>query len=243
MKGTTTGSGRQETPEAGRLPVVIVACRVLESLLEPLLPPEMTSHVTFKDYGLHRLPHKMRVALQETIDGVETPSLIVLGYGLCGNGLHGLKAGKHTLLVPRADDCIAILLGSRERYMQEFESEPGTYYLSKGWLECGSHPLREYEEYVEKYGQEEAAWVMEMQYQHYRRLVLVAHSEEDLDRYRPEAKRVARYCAQWNMRYEEIMGSERYVRRLLEVASTPEEAGDEFLVVRPGGEIRQDQFV
>lgn len=225
------------------MPVVIISCRVLQSLLERLLPPDLADEVIFKEYGLHRLPQKMQVALQETIDGIEAPSLIVLGYGLCGNGLHGLKAGKHTLLVPRTDDCIAILLGSRERYLQEFEAEPGSYYLSKGWLECGSHPLREYEEYVEKYGQEEAAWVMDMQYQHYRRLVLVAHSDEDLDRYRPEAKRVARYCTRWNMRYEEIMGSERYVRRLLEVASAPEEADDEFLVVRSGGEIRQDQFV
>lgn len=224
-------------------PVVIIACRVLQSLLESLLPPELASQVIFQEYGLHRLPDKMRTALQEAIDSIETPSFIVLGYGLCGNGLHGLKAGKHTLLVPRADDCIAILLGSRERYMQEFEAEPGTYYLSKGWLECGSHPLGEYEEYVEKYGQEEAAWVMDMQYQHYRRLVLVAHSEEEMERYRPEAVRVAQYCARWNMRYEEILGSEGYVRRLVAAAGAPDEAGDEFLIVRPGGEIRQDQFV
>ena len=240
---TTMETGRDETSSAKKPPVVIIACQVLKSLLERLLPPEMASQVIFKEYGLHRLPQKMGVALQEEIDGIETPSLIVLGYGLCGNGLNGLKARQHTLLVPRADDCIAILLGSRQRYMQEFESEPGTYYLSKGWLECGSHPLGEYEECVEKYGQEEAAWVMDMQYQHYRRLVLVTHSEEEMERYRPEALRVARYCARWNMRYEEILGSERYVRRLLEAARAPAEAGDEFLVVRPGGEIRQEQFV
>jgi len=238
-----TGTEEHEVSSITESPVVIIACQVLQSLLERLLPPELASQVIFQEYGLHRLPHKMRTALQDAIDGIETPSLIVLGYGLCGNGLHGLKAGGHTLLVPRADDCIAILLGSRERYMQEFESEPGTYYLSKGWLECGSHPLGEYEEYVEKYGQEEAAWVMDMQYQHYRRLVLVTHSEEEMERYRPEAARVARYCARWNMRYEEILGSEGYVRRLLEAAAAPEAAGDEFLVVRPGGEIRQDQFV
>jgi len=238
-----TGTKRHEAPLGKTMPVVIIACQVLQSMLERLLPPNLAEQVIFKEYGLHRLPHRMQTALQETIDGIETPSLIVLGYGLCGNGLNGLKAGKHTLLVPRADDCIAILLGSRERYMQEFASEPGTYYLSKGWLECGSHPLGEYEEYVEKYGQEEAAWVMDMQYQHYRRLVLVTHSEEEMEQYRPEATRVARYCARWNMRYEEILGSERYVRRLLQAAHAPEEVDDEFLVVGPGGEIRQDQFV
>lgn len=239
----TERHGRREVSAAPQLPVVIIACQVLQSLLERLLPPELATQVSFQEYGLHRVPNKLRTALQVAIDAVETPSLIVLGYGLCGNGLHGLKAGKHTLLVPRADDCIAILLGSRERYLQEFEAEPGTYYLSKGWLECGSHPLGEYEEYVEKYGKEEAAWVMDMQYQHYSRLVLVTHSEDEMEHYRPEAAKVARYCARWNMRYEEILGSERYVRRLLALAAAPEEAGDGFLIIKPGGEIRQDQFV
>jgi len=69
---------------------------------------------------------------------------VVLGYGLCGNGLHGLKAGRHTLLAPRADDCIALLLGSYQAYRREFDAEPATYWLSKGWLESGSNPLQEY---------------------------------------------------------------------------------------------------
>ena len=181
-------------------------------------------------------------ALQPVIDSLAEPSLVVLGYGLCGNGLQGVKAREHTLLLPRADDCIAILLGSRTAYHREFDASPGTYYLSKGWLESGSHPLKEYEEYVEKYGPKDAAWVMDQQYQHYERLVLVTHDEEDMEKYRPQAKAVASYCEQWGMQYEEILGSDRYVRRLLEVAQAPETADDEFLVIPPGGEIKQSHF-
>jgi hypothetical protein len=177
------------------------------------------------------------------VDAVAEPSLIVLGYGLCGNGLNGLKAGPHTLLMPRTDDCIAVLLGSRDAYTREFEAEPGTYYLSKGWLESGSNPLSEYQEYVEKYGEEDAQWVMDTQYQHYSRLVLVTHNEAEMEKYRPEAKQVAAYCEQWGMRYEEIMGSDQYVRRLIEVATALEKAGKDFLVVPPGGEIKQEQFI
>jgi hypothetical protein len=181
--------------------------------------------------------------LQDAIDAVEEPSLVVLGYGLCGNGLNGIRAGRHTLLVPRTDDCIAMLLGSRQAYIREFEAVPGTYYLSKGWLESGSHPLKEYREYVEKYGPSEAEWLMDQQYQHYKRLVLVAHSQADLDKYRPEAAEVARYCERWGMRYEEILGSDRYVRRLVEVAAALDKADDDFLVIPPGGEISQTQFI
>jgi hypothetical protein len=212
--------------------------------------------VIFLDYGLHRVPGRMARTLQETLDQIEEPSLVILGYGLCGNGLQGIQAGIHTLVVPRVDDCIALLLGSRRDYIREFEAVPGTYYLSKGWLESGSHPLKEYQEYVPKYGSEQAMWIMDQQYQHYERLILVAHSQADLEAYRPQAQEVARFCERWGMRYEERLGSDRYVRRLVELATHPERVnGDgstpslehglaaEFVVIPPGGEIHQEQFV
>jgi hypothetical protein len=225
------------------LPVVVLSCQVLQDMLTNLLPEGLATQVTYMDYGLHRVPVKMTPALQEILDGIEEPSLVVLGYGLCGNGLRGLRAGKHTLLVPRVDDCIALLLGSHRSYIRQFEAMPGTYYLSKGWLESGSHPLKEYEEYVPRYGEKEAMWIMDQQYKHYERLALVAHSQEDLDAYRPQAQDVARFCERWGMRYEEILGSDAYVRRLVEVAASLDQADGDFLVIPPGGEILQEQFM
>lgn len=236
----------------GKLPVVVIACQVLEEMLDRLLPENgrSVSQVTFMDYGLHRVPSKMAGTLQEALGKVEEPSLIVLGYGLCGNGLMGLKAGKHTLLVPRTDDCIALLLGSYKAYRHEFATVPGTYYLSKGWLEAGSHPLSEYEEYLPKYGPKEAMWIMDMQYQNYERLMLVTHTPADLVEYRPAAQQVARFCERWEMRYEERVGSDAYVRQLVEAAmalSQGEElsqaARRDFIVIPPGSEIHQDQFI
>jgi hypothetical protein len=227
----------------GAVPVVVLACQVLQDMLTRLLPEGLAEQVTYMDYGLHRVPGKMTPALQEVLDSIEEPSLVVLGYGLCGNGLKGLQAGKHTLLVPRVDDCIALLLGSHKAYIRQFEAVPGTYYLSKGWLESGSHPLKEYEEYVPRYGEKEAMWIMDQQYQHYERLVLVAHSQADLDAYRAPAQEVARFCERWGMHYEEILGSDAYVRRLVELAVNPDQADSEFLIIPPGGQIHQEQFM
>jgi hypothetical protein len=231
------------------LPIVVIACQVLQDVFEQLLPVEQAGQVpdntrlTFMDYGLHRTPAKMTWTLQDAINSIQEPSLVVLGYGLCGNGLNGIKAGIHTLLVPKADDCIAILLGSRQAYFREFDAEPGTYYLSKGWLESGSHLLKEYEEYVEKYDPEDAQWIMDQQYQNYNRLALVAHTEEDLATYRPQAQEVASYCEQWGMRYEEILGSDSFIRRLINMIAVPEEKQEDILVIPPGGEIRQELFI
>lgn len=216
---------------------------MFEGLIDRFLPSELADQITFLDYGLHRVPQKLTWAVQSQIDEIETPSLILLGYGLCGNGLDGIKAGKHTLLVPRTDDCIAILLGSYSRYMEEFTGEPGTYYLTKGWLESGSDPLKEYKEVSEKYGQEQAEWIMDTQYQHYKRLAFIAHQKSDLFEYRPSAKEVAAYCERWGMSYEEILGSDRYVRRLVEIALNLDKLDSEFLVVPPGGTLTQKDFL
>jgi hypothetical protein len=233
-----------------RKPVVVVSCQVLQDLLADLLPEGLAQQVTFMDYGLHRVPGKMAGALQEVLAELPEPSLVVLGYGLCGTGLKGLRAGPHTLLVPRVDDCITLLLGSYRAYMREFQAAPGTYYLSKGWLESGSNPLVEYEEYVPKYGADQAMWIMDQQYQHYERLVLVAHDQADLETYRPQALEVARFCERWGIRYEEKLGSDGYVRRLVELAAQlarngtdTAEIDKDFLVIPRGGEIRQELFM
>jgi len=81
------------------------------------------------------------------------------------------------------------------------------------------------------------------QYQHYQRLLLVASSQADLEKYRPLAQKVARYCQRCRMRYEEALGSETYPRRLLEAAVAPDRAGEDFLLIPPGGQIRQEQFL
>ncbi len=223
-------------------PIVIFACKVLQDAIEQHLPEGFVNHASYLDYGLHRHPKKMTLSLQEEIDDITTPSTIILGYGLCGGGLAGLRAGEHTLIVPRTDDCIAILFGSRKVYLDEFGKHPGTYYLSKGWLECGSHPLKEYHEYLQRYGQEDVDWIMDQQYSHYKRLVLVAHTEEELKNYRPQAYEVARYCQYWEMKYEEMLGSQDYVKNVLNNAKTLHDGDEDFLVIPPGDVIREAQF-
>jgi hypothetical protein len=226
-----------------KLPIVVIACQVFRGLLEQYMPEDLAEQVTFLDYGLHAVPRKLNTTVQDTIDSIEQPSLVVLGYGLCGNGLNNVQAGKHTLVIPRADDCISILLGSREAYLEQFNAQPGTYYLTKGWLESGSDPLKEYRRYREEYGQDTAEYLMDTQYQHYKRLVLVAHTQEDLDTYRPQAQEVARFCERWGYDYEELLGSDSYVRRLVEVAAALDRAEDDFIVVPPGGVLKQAQFM
>jgi hypothetical protein len=238
-------SNMQPTP-----PVVIITCRVLVSALERLLPADLAEQVTVLDYGLHRVPVKLTDGVQEAIDAVETPSLIMLGYGLCGNGLRGIQSREHTLLIPRTDDCIAILLGSYRAYMRRFQAEPGTYYLTKGWLESGSDPLREYREYSARWDETTAMWLMDQQYSHYKRVALVAPNAEEMAQYRERAQEVARFCERWGMTYEEVLGSDEYVEGLVgamielrDTGELPARLASDYLVIPPRSEIEQAMFM
>jgi hypothetical protein len=230
-------------PQPRARPVVILACEVMRSLIENQacargMPAE------YLDFGLHLEPKRMKSALQARLEALPEPSLVLIGYGLCGNGLVGLEAGPHTLVIPRTDDCIAILLGSQEAYLSEFREKPGTYYLTKGWLESEGHPLHEYHQYVESYGRESADHIIDMMYHSYKRICLVAHTQADLDAYRPRAREAAEFCAKrWGMVYEERLGSDALIVRLLAAARQPKDLGEDFVVIPPRGVIEQTMFL
>ena len=226
-------------------PIVILACKVFQHWLEDILQslPGSRPNAVFFDYGLHAIPKNLRQTLQKAIDTIDQPSLIVLGYGLCGNGLNNINAGRHFLLMPRTDDCIAIMLGSYQSYRREMDKEPGTYYLSKGWLEAGTNPLQESRKLEEKYGTEQATWLMDTQYHNYRRLMMVARNTEELEAYRPQARQVAAYCARWGMKYEEMLGSDDYLLRLVGALNDIEKLGNDFLLIPPGHVLKQSHFI
>ncbi len=224
-------------------PIVVLACQVFQDLFERYVKDGLVQKFIYLDYGLHSVPRKLNQAVQEALEALPEPSLVILGYGLCGNGLNGIQAGKHSLLIARADDCIAIFLGSYARYQQEFKSESATYYLTKGWLESGSNPLQEYQGYVQKYGLVKADWLIDSLYHNYKRVALVADRQEDLEAYRSKAQEVAKFCERWNMRYQEILGSSALFEHLIQAASLPEQADENFILVPPGGTLRQDQFI
>jgi len=137
---------------------------------------------------------------------------MVFVYGLCSKGLSGLKSGNKTLVIPRVHDCISLLLGSRERYDQEFGADPGTYYLSKGWIDQKADPYQEYLECVEKYGEENATWISKETYQHYKRVAFIDTNLPDLEEHEQYAKKVADFLA---VSYVGIQGQKDFFEQLV----------------------------
>ena len=146
----------------------VIACHVLwrELCYFAVQSPHVYSF-RFLEQGLHNTPELLRQKLQETIDEEDGGhDALLIGYGLCSNGLQGIVAGKTPLVCVRAHDCITFLLGSKERYREYFDSHPGTYWYSPGWIEDSTMPGKERYEavlktYIEQYGEESAQYLME----------------------------------------------------------------------------------
>jgi hypothetical protein len=222
--------------------VHILSCQVFESALTPLLNGTAPTSCRFMEYGLHSVPQQMAPQLQAAINAIEPPGVLLLGYGLCGNGIVGLAARGHTLIIPRVDDCIATLMGSYQAFMADFKQHPGTYYLSRGWLESGYHPVGQYRMWSAQYGEIKARRVVERMYENYRRVALVGFSAAELAYCRPAAQETAQFLG---LAYDELLGSTALLSRWLERAA--HRVGDdndaEFVMVPPGGTVRQEMFI
>lgn len=212
----------------------IIACATVVEEMRPLLPPGASCQVL--DFGLHVTPERLKQALQEAIDRASCDvDTVLLGYGLCSMAVVGLQARGCTLIVPKVDDCIALFLGSQNAYRRQVRSEPGTYYLTKGWIEVGDTPFDEYDRLVVRYGEEKARWLMGQMLKNYTRLVFIETGPPPVDRYRAYARRIA---ARFGLRYETVRGSDALLRKLLRGPWD----GD-FVVARPGQTITYAHFL
>jgi hypothetical protein len=94
-----------------------------------------------------------------------------------------------------------------------------------------------------KYGPQQAEWLMDQQYRNYKRLAFVAHRQADLEQYRAQAQEVAAYCSRWGMAYQEILGTDDFIHKLGQVAGDLAQADASFIIVPPGGQLSQGQYL
>lgn len=197
--------------------------------------------------GLHNTPVVLRNVLQDQIDAASGQGFdaVVMAYGLCGQATAGLVARDTPVVVPRAHDCITLFLGSRARYQEQFEKEPGTYWYALDYIErddgsggglgagLGTDGDAVYLEYVEKYGEENAAYLMEVMgawQQHYRRAAYVDQGVGDGSKVEGRARADAERRG-WL--FERVTGDLVLIRRLIDG-----DWADDFLVLQPGEKLR-----
>ena len=167
----------------------------------------------------------------------------MLGNGLCSNGVVGVRCRDIPIVVPRTDDCIALFMGSQERYFKEFSESGGAFWLNSGWLERSLNLFdtedlqrRRWMEYAEKYGEDNADYLLEVEsswMSNYSTLgyihSAVHDAPADLERAQQEAQ-----ARGWKLR--EVNDDLRLLRMMVDGTWNEEE----FLILKPGERIAPD---
>lgn len=212
--------------------------------------------IEFLTKGLHDIGGAgMCERLQAAVDKVDESryEVVLLGYALCGNGLAGLTARSLPLVLPRGHDCMTLFLGSRQRYQDYFQNNPGVYFKTSGWIERGKNLDQlgyssaktgiglSFEELVAKYGEDNAQYLWEQlggYTKNYRKLTFIEMGIEPDGRFERQTQGEA---AARNMEYEKIPGDMTLIERL--VHGNWDEDG--FLIVPPGHRIvaRYDETI
>lgn len=183
----------------------IIACKVLWREISYLVSKSpYFYHVEYLDQGLHNTPSELQKKLQDKISLLEKEySTILIGYGLCSNGISGIKSDNARLVIMRGHDCITFYLGSKERYRQYFDENPGTYWYNTGWIETSSIPSQEYyegkhKEFVQQYDEDTADYLIDLEKEwlkKYRNLAYIHQGITKEDEYIEFSKSAAQYLS------------------------------------------------
>jgi len=201
--------------------------------------------VVLMPQGLHDEPDRLRAEVQKAVSVAEDVQgrpydACLLGYGLCSNGLVGVEAAVRTV-VPRAHDCITLLLGSKDAYQEYFDSHRGVYWYSPGWIETGGQPGQQRYEatrrsYVERYGEDNADFLMEMEQNWMREYDWATYVDWGLPG-SEEDREFTRECAEFlKWRCDCVPGDAGLMQRMVD----GEWRDEEVLVLEPGEVVASD---
>ncbi len=234
--------------------LIILACEIMyREISYCVAKSKNIVDVRFLQKGLHDIgQEEMSKTLQAEINQVpkDKYEAILLGYALCSNGIKDLTTKDTTLVVPRAHDCITLLLGSKEKYSNYMAQHPGTYFRSTGWLERNMPEIgedgkpksimtqlgfgRTFEEYVEKYGEDNARYIMEILNSWQRNYDTIAYIDMGIGSYDGHEQKAREEAQEKGWNFITLQGDIGLLQRLVDSECNP----DEFLVVQPGQKIK-----
>ena len=229
----------------------LISCEIFyRELCAAVSRSRNTVDIEFLPKGLHDIGcASMLARLQQVVDRVEEGKYeaVLLGYGLCNNGIVGLTARATPIVIPRAHDCITLFLGSRQKYFDYFNSHPGVFFKTTGWIERGDRrgELRQlsiqrrigldssFEELVEKYGEDNARYLWDEMCdlsRNYRQLTFIEMGVEPDDRFERQTREEA---ASRGWDFERVKGDPSMIQRFVDGCWDERE----FLIVRPGARV------
>ena len=226
----------------------MLCCKIIEREVSLLAASSRNVvDVTMIRQKLHDKPENLNRFLQSEIDAIEAGShpysnqtefdAILLGYALCSHTVVGLHTRRVPLVIPRAHDCVTLLMGDRHTYMAYYMQNAGTFYYWPGAAEQMDYYdedryRRSYAFYLNRYRGDErkarkAVDKEKSLFDRYGKITYIDWASLPFPEYEEELRRDAagRFWA-----FEKLDGRDTLLRDLL----NGNWSEDRFLVIQPG---------
>lgn len=140
--------------------LALISCMIFSREVNYLIATsDNIIHSFWLEKNLHDYPEELQSNIQSTIHLIEAINernienkpfdAIVLGYGLCSNGTVGLTSNTLPLIIPKCVDCMALFLGSNQKYTYLTYSYKNIFWYNKAWIENSFVPSTETQEVEE----------------------------------------------------------------------------------------------
>lgn len=212
---------------------MMLACRNIEDEIEAAMKEAGTKFpVVYMPSNTHNLPQNMNKALQEIIDRITDIDYLILPMGRCGNATLGLKSDRFSLVLPKCEDCINLLLSDDSL---KVERPQGHMFFTDGWLKSSMAANNEYDRTLEKYGREKCDMIMQMMYGGYSHFGLLDTGLYNLK----NAQRVLEPLAKCvNVEFKELKAPYGVLKKMCAL----ELDDPNFVIVPPGTEVTEEML-
>lgn len=195
---------------------LIIACEAFKGELDAF-KESINVDILWLEQAMHNVPDQLHSKIEEKIKEAETVlnsgDIVLLFMGNCGGSMKGISSKTLTLIYPNVDDCIAVILGSMERFIHIQSERAGTFYMNKNWIDAGEDPLSSNKKYIEKYGEQKGWKVSKLMYKNYTHFSLIDNGCYELEKYRLH---VYEACAMFDKQYSEEKGNLEFVESILQ---------------------------
>lgn len=215
---------------------IILACRNLKLHLEKA-QESMHTHIPVieLDTSLHKEPEKMREKIMEEIQLIpEEFDTILAAMGFCGGSWKNVDADR-TIVIPRMDDCITMLLTVDDIPAANLKT-PGCMYLTDNRDEEMTIPgIRD--SLLRKYGEKKGERIFGLWFDSYRKISII--DTGIYDSYDPDFLAFAEESARLiDGETEHVPGSNRVLEKLV-----GGDWDDQFFILQPGRTISEEDLL
>ena len=180
----------------------------------------------------HNFPQQMNTHLQQIIDTLTDIDYLLLPMGRCGNATVGLHSSRFSLVLPRCEDCVNLLLSEDSLKV----NRPNyTMFFTAGWLRGKQAPDISHARTVKKYGEDKAKMLEQMIYGQYRDFALLETGLYDTNIVKQRLTPLAECVA---VNFKELAAPFGVLKKMVRL----ELEDDNFVIVPPGTVVTEEML-